>query len=128
MMLSSSPTRRRHGLWASSKTGQGPHILITIFDTGEGMDRDGEEALRGAAEHEAPIGLVLTDVVIPRMNGPEVLKRLIERFPSIKGVLMSGHADDALVHHGVIDEGPPFIEKPFTRHELSRRIREVMDG
>lgn len=92
------------------------------------MDRDGEEALRVAAEHEAQIGLVLTDVVMPRMNGLEVLKRLTERFPSTKGVLMSGHADDALVHHGVIDEGLPFIEKPFTRHELSRRIREVMDG
>lgn len=90
--------------------------------------RDGEEALRVAAEHETPIELVLTDVVMPHMNGPEVLRRLTERFPSIKGVLMSGHADDALVHHGVIDEGLPFIEKPFTRDELSRRIREVLDG
>ena len=41
---------------------------------------------------------------------------------------MSGHADDALVHHGVIDEGLTFIEKPFTRDELSRQIREVLDG
>jgi CheY-like chemotaxis protein len=89
---------------------------------------DGEEALRIASEHKGPIALVLTDVVMPRMNGPEVLKRLQEKFPTIKGVYMSGHADDALAHHGVIEEGLAFIEKPFTRDELGKRIREVLDG
>jgi len=90
--------------------------------------RDGEEALRVAAETETAIELTLTDVVMPGMNGPEVLRRLTELFPSIKGVLMSGHADDTLVHHGVINEGLPFIEKPFTRDQLSRRIRKALDG
>lgn len=90
--------------------------------------RDGDEALRIASEHDGLIELVLTDVVMPRMNGPEVVKRLHERFPSIKCVYMSGHADDALVHHGVIEEGLAFVEKPFTREELSHRIREVLDS
>ena len=64
---------------------------------------------------------------MPRMNGPDVVRRLRERFPDIRVVFMSGHADDALLHHGVVEEGLAFLEKPFTREDLSRRIRTVLD-
>lgn len=89
--------------------------------------RDGEEALQIASAYREPIALVLTDVVMPRMNGPEVLRKLSERFPEIRGIYMSGHADDALAHHGVIEEGLAFLEKPFTREELTKRVREILD-
>lgn len=101
------------------------HLRKAGYDVLEA--RDGEEAIRVAAEHGEPIALVLTDVVMPRMNGPEVLRRLRERFPGIKAVYMSGHADDALAHHGVIEEGLAFLEKPFTRDELTQRVREILD-
>ncbi len=89
--------------------------------------RDGVEALRIAAEYEGSIDLVLTDVVMPRMNGPDMLRRLTEQFPGIKSVFMSGHIDNAIVHHGVIEEGLAFIEKPFTRAQMAQRIRAVLD-
>jgi CheY-like chemotaxis protein len=106
--------------------------LVTVSNLRKGgyvvlEARDGEEALRIAANYGGSIDLVLTDVVMPRMNGPEMLRRLQERFPAIKSVFMSGHVDDTLVHRGVIEEGLPFIEKPFNREQMAKRIRAVLD-
>jgi hypothetical protein len=106
--------------------------LVTVSNLRKGgyvvlEARDGEEALRIAANYGGSIDLVLTDVVMPRMNGPEMLRRLQERFPAIKSVFMSGHVDDTLVHRGVIEEGLAFIEKPFNREQMAKRIRAVLD-
>ena len=90
--------------------------------------RDGDDACRIAAEHGGPIDLVVTDVVMPRMNGPKMVKEVRKGRPNVKVLYMSGHADDALVHHGVIEEGLAFLEKPFTRVELTKQVREVLDG
>jgi PAS domain S-box-containing protein len=90
--------------------------------------RDAEEALRVASSHEGAIHLVLTDVLMPRMHGPELVKRLSERRPKLRSLFMSGHADDALFHHGVLHEGIAFLEKPFTREELARKVREVLEA
>ena len=89
--------------------------------------RDGDDACRVAAEHGGPIDVVVTDVVMPRMNGPAVVKEVRQGRPDVKVVYMSGHADDTLVHHGVIEEGLAFLEKPFTRAELTKRVRDVLD-
>jgi CheY-like chemotaxis protein len=88
---------------------------------------DGEEALRVASAHEGPIHLVLTDVLMPGIHGPGLVKRLEERRPAIRALYMSGHADDALLHHGILEGGLSFLEKPFTRKELTKKVREVLD-
>jgi len=89
---------------------------------------DGEEALRVASNHEGPIHLVLTDVLMPGIHGPALVKRLEERRPAIRALYMSGHADDALLHHGILEGGLSFLEKPFTRNDLTKKVREVLDG
>jgi len=89
--------------------------------------RDGIEALEMARDHDGPIALLLTDVIMPRMNGPLLRAKLTEQFPEIEAIYMSGHADDALAQHGILEEGRPFIEKPFTRETLGRSVREVLD-
>jgi CheY-like chemotaxis protein len=90
--------------------------------------RNAEEALQVLTAHGRPIDLVLTDVLMPGIHGPELVKRIKERQPEIKTLYMSGHADDALLHHGVLEGGLAFLEKPFTRDELTSRVREVLDG
>jgi PAS domain S-box-containing protein len=88
----------------------------------------GEEALRVASGHEGPIHLVLTDVLMPGIHGPELVKRLQETRPALRALYMSGHADDALLHHGILEGGLSFLEKPFTRNDLTKKVREVLDG
>jgi CheY-like chemotaxis protein len=88
---------------------------------------DGEGALRVSAEYDGPIQLVLTDVLMPGIHGPELVKRLEERRPAIRALYMSGHADDALLHHGILEGGLSFLEKPFTRNDLAKKVREVLD-
>jgi DNA-binding NtrC family response regulator len=89
--------------------------------------RNAEEALQVASAHAGLIDLVLTDVLMPGIHGPELVKRITERLPGIKALYMSGHADDALLHHGVLEGGLAFLEKPFTRDELTTKVREVLD-
>jgi signal transduction histidine kinase len=89
--------------------------------------RNAEEALQVASAHVGLIDLVLTDVLMPGIHGPELVKRITERLPGVKALYMSGHADDALLHHGVLEGGLAFLEKPFTRDELTGKVREVLD-
>jgi two-component system cell cycle sensor histidine kinase/response regulator CckA len=88
----------------------------------------GEEAMRLAEEHRGNgIHLLLTDVVMPGMSGRELAEGLKLRYPGIKVLYMSGYTDDAIVHHGVIEEGINYIQKPFTLDSLARKLREVLD-
>jgi two-component system cell cycle sensor histidine kinase/response regulator CckA len=87
----------------------------------------GEEALRLSAEHQGPIALLLTDVVMPKMSGPELAKRLMAARPETKVLCMSGYTDDSIVRHGVLESGVAFIQKPFTPSSLATKIREVLD-
>jgi hypothetical protein len=90
--------------------------------------RNAEEALQVGLAHEGPIDLVLTDVLMPGIHGPELVRRFLERMPGLRALYMSGHADDALFHHGIREGGLAFLEKPFTRDELTRKVREVLDA
>jgi two-component system, cell cycle sensor histidine kinase and response regulator CckA len=88
--------------------------------------RGAEEALQIAEEWNGPIQLLLTDVVMPRMNGRHLAELLLVRRPDLKVLFMSGYVDSAIVRHGVLEPGTHFLRKPFTPDGLSRKLREVL--
>ncbi len=89
---------------------------------------DGVAALEIAARHTGDIQLLLSDVIMPKMSGRALALEFLKTRPAIKVLYMSGYTDNAIVHHGVLDEGTQFIGKPFTGAELARKVREVLDG
>lgn len=91
------------------------------------LTEDAEKALAMCASHEGPIHLLLTDVVMPKMSGPAVAEKVSALRPGMKVLFMSGYTDDAIVHHGVLTEGVPFIQKPFSPVSLRQKVREVLD-
>ena len=89
--------------------------------------RDGDEALLICEGHQDPIHLMLTDVVMPGMNGYELAERLESLHPRMKVLYMSGYTDNAIVLHGVLVEGVNYIQKPFTVDALTKKVREVLE-
>jgi NO-binding membrane sensor protein with MHYT domain/nitrogen-specific signal transduction histidine kinase/CheY-like chemotaxis protein len=88
----------------------------------------GEEALRLSEQHAGSIHLLLTDVVLPRMSGSRLAESLVATRPDIRILYMSGFAENAIIHHGVLQPGTDFIQKPFTPHALAVKLREVLAG
>jgi len=84
------------------------------------------QALSVFERERGGIHLVLTDVVMPSVGGPELAGRLEKLQPGIKVLFMSGYTDDVIVHHGVLEEGAQFIQKPFSPEQLAARVREVL--
>jgi PAS domain S-box-containing protein len=89
---------------------------------------DGQEALRLADGHTGPIHLLLTDVVMPHMSGRQLAERVVSARHATKVLYLSGYTDDAIVHHGVLEPGIAFLQKPFTPQGLARKLREVLDA
>ncbi|MBK5299089.1 MAG: response regulator [Vicinamibacteria bacterium] len=85
-----------------------------------------DDALRLFDEH-ASIDVLLTDVVMPGASGPDLARQLVQRRPALKVIYMSGYTDDAITHHGIVDPGIAFVQKPFTSATLGLKIREVLD-
>ncbi len=88
---------------------------------------DAQSALAAARTHTGPIHLLVADVVMPGPSGRELARRLAELRPETKVLFVSGYTDDAIVHHGMLEPGLNFLQKPFTPAVLARKVREVLD-
>ncbi len=86
------------------------------------------EAIQIAETYKQNINLLITDVVMPEMNGKELAKKLLSFFPNLKILFMSGYTANVIAHHGVLDEGVHFLHKPFSLQSLTFKVREVLDG
>jgi CheY-like chemotaxis protein len=86
------------------------------------------EAVRLATEHAGEIHLLITDVVMPEMNGRDLAQKLIALCPQIKCLYMSGYTGDIIAEHGLLDAGILFIQKPFSMQALGAKVREALDG
>jgi nitrogen-specific signal transduction histidine kinase/CheY-like chemotaxis protein len=85
------------------------------------------EAERLADEHGGAIHLLITDVVMPEMNGQALATRLTSRYPGLKRMFMSGYTADVIASHGALEPGIQFMQKPFTKDTLARTVRDVLD-
>lgn len=87
-----------------------------------------EEALRLASEVKDKIDLLLTDVVMPGMNGKELAEEMLSMNPGLKSLFMSGYTNNIIVHHGILEDGIDHIQKPFSMQDLAVKVREVLDS
>jgi PAS domain S-box-containing protein len=85
------------------------------------------EAIRLAEEHAGEIHLLITDVVMPEMNGRDLAKKMLSLYPDLKRLFMSGYTANVIAHHGILDDGVYFIQKPFSRKDLAAKVREALD-
>lgn len=94
----------------------------TVITAANGMD-----ALERIAQTSAPIHLLITDVVMPKLNGPGLASRLAQSHPRLKVIYASGYTENAIVQHGVLHPNINFIQKPYSSTAMAKKIREVLD-
>ena len=88
---------------------------------------NGWTALTILDDHPGPLHLLLTDVIMPGMNGKELYDQISARLPGLRVLYMSGYAEDVIAHQGVLEEGVQFIQKPFSVQSLATKVRAVLD-
>ena len=93
-----------------------------VLDAPQGLD-----AFLIAEKHQGPIHLLVTDVVMPKVNGRELAERMASIRPGIKVLYMSGYTDNTITHHGILEKGMNYIQKPFSVDGLAIKVREVLD-
>jgi PAS domain S-box-containing protein len=109
-------------------------ILALVHDNLEGLGytvlaaKSPEEALRIASAHRGTLDLLITDVVLPQMNGRELWERLAAARPGLRCLFMSGYPANAIAHRGVLDDGVRFVAKPFTLSVLAEKVRDTLEG
>jgi DNA-binding NtrC family response regulator len=86
------------------------------------------EAIRLARENAGRIHLLMTDVVMPEMNGRDLAENLLSFCPGLKSLFMSGYTANVIAHHGMLDGGVHFIQKPFSRNDVTSAVRDALDG
>ncbi len=86
------------------------------------------EALSTAETCAEPIHMILSDVIMPDMNGKDLVEKIHALFPGIRYLFMSGYAADVIAHHGVLDDDVPFMQKPFSKKDLAFKIRGILDS
>jgi two-component system, cell cycle sensor histidine kinase and response regulator CckA len=89
---------------------------------------NGEKALTTVAGHEGEIHMMLTDVVMPGMNGKDLFLKVSKTHPGIKVLYMSGYTSNVIAHHGILEKDIQFIQKPFTVNGLAKRVRQLLDA
>jgi len=103
-----------------------------IFETLESMGytallaQDGQQAIRMCTQFNGTIDVLLSDVIMPRMNGPEVMRKVKQIRPDIGVVFMSGYTNDVTIRHGISSADVSFIQKPFSSTELTHKVREAL--
>jgi DNA-binding NtrC family response regulator len=85
------------------------------------------ECLACLESHSGPVELLVTDVVMPGMNGRDLYDEVSNRFHGLKVLFMSGYAKDVVSNQGILEEGVSFLQKPFSVHTLVAKVREVLD-
>ncbi|MEI6519513.1 MAG: PAS domain S-box protein, partial [bacterium] len=85
------------------------------------------EAVQLAKDYNGNIQLLMTDVIMPEMNGRDLARNILSIYPNIKRLFMSGYTADVIAHHGVLEDGVNFLQKPFSMKDLSARIRETLE-
>jgi CheY-like chemotaxis protein len=89
---------------------------------------NGEKALETVSGHEGKIHMILTDVVMPGLNGKDLYLKVSKTHPGIKVLYMSGYTSNVIAHHGILEKGIQFIQKPFSINGLAARVRQVLDA
>ena len=89
---------------------------------------DAESCLAILRDHEGPLELLVTDVILPGLDGKELHGEVQELFPESKVLFMSGYSEDIITHRGILEEGLPFLQKPFTVQGFSARVREILEA
>ena len=88
---------------------------------------NGQKALDLVEEYQQEIHLLLTDIVMPKMNGRVLAERLIQLRPGMKVIFVSGYTDDTMIHHDMFDSEVAFLTKPFSPVQLMQKVREILD-
>jgi two-component system cell cycle sensor histidine kinase/response regulator CckA len=89
---------------------------------------NGDDAIAAAASHPGRLDMLLTDVVLPGMNGKELSERLKKLRPDLKVLFISGYTADVIADHGVLERGMAFLQKPFSPEELAAKVRDVLSA
>jgi CheY-like chemotaxis protein len=88
----------------------------------------GAEALTLVEQHAGQISLLISDVVMPDMSGRELANRVAQIRPDMHVLFVSGYTDETIAHHGVLEQGVNFLQKPFTPDALARTVRRILDS